>query len=272
MRRPGCQRRATFARPAGSVPSMTAPMPRLVPLACLLVLLLAPAAAQAAGRARHGRRRCSAQMRQAGAELGRATSSTSTPGRKLYSIRARDAADAGLGREALHVGDGAAAAGRRPRGSRPTALAETAPAADGVVAGRPLPARRRRPERSTSLDSNRLAQQVAARGDPPDHGPRDRRRVGVRHAPRRAVLGLPRSRSEVGGPLSALTFNRGRTGRSAPYWQNRPAELRRDVLHEAAAPPRRRRRARRPPRPHRRRRPCRSAPGARRRSPSCCGR
>ena len=33
--------------------------------------------------------------------------------------------------------------------------------------------------------------------------------------------------SEV-GPLSALTFNRGRTGRRAPYWQNRPGELRRD--------------------------------------------
>src|SRR5918998_687315 len=30
--------------------------------------------------------------------------------------------------------------------------------------------------------------------------------------------------SEV-GPLSALTFNRGRTGRRAPYWQNRPANF-----------------------------------------------
>ena len=31
--------------------------------------------------------------------------------------------------------------------------------------------------------------------------------------------------SDVGGPLSALTFNRGRTGRSAPYFQNRPANF-----------------------------------------------
>ena len=30
--------------------------------------------------------------------------------------------------------------------------------------------------------------------------------------------------SEV-GPLSALTFNRGRTGRRAPYWQSRPANF-----------------------------------------------
>jgi len=65
---------------------MTAPMPRLVPLACLLALLLAPAAAQAAGRTGTVKA-LSAQMRQAGAGSGAYVVDLQS-GRNLYSTRA----------------------------------------------------------------------------------------------------------------------------------------------------------------------------------------
>ena len=93
--------------------------------------------------------------------------------------------------------------------------------AAGVVAGRPLPPRRRRPELRRRSTRANLAQQVAEAGIRRGHGPRDRRRVGVRHAPRRAVLGVrahaptsagrsPRSRSTAAAPAAAR-----RTGRPA---------------------------------------------------------
>ena len=266
MRRPGCQRRATFARPAGSVPSMTAPMPRLVPLACLLALLLAPAAAQAAGRTGTVKA-LSAQMRQAGAGSGALRRRPPVGPQALLDPRG-DAADAGLGREALHVRDGAAAdgAGRaaRHRGAgRDGARRRRGP-------GRPLPPRQRRPE----LRRRRLEQPRPAGGpggDPPDHGPRDRGRDGVRHPPRRPVVGL---RAELGRRRPALRPD----VQPRPHRPQRavlpepPGQLRGDVLREAAAPPRRRRRARRAPRRGPPRRPCRSAPGARPRSPTCCAR
>jgi len=198
---------------------MTAPMPRLVPLACLLVLLLAPAAAQAAGRTGTVKA-LSAQMRQAGAGSGAYVVDLQS-GRKLYSIRAgtpRMPASV----EKLYT---SATALRRmgPAARLATeALAETAPAA-GVVRG-DLYLRGSGDPNFDVVDSSNLAQQVA--------------QAGIRRITGRVIgdetafdtrRGVPSSgfalSSDVGGPLSALTFNRGRTGRSAPYFQNRPANF-----------------------------------------------
>ena len=79
-----------------------------------------------------------------------------------------------------------------------------------------------------------------------DHRARDRRRVGLRLPARRRrprATG-PRTRS---GPLSALTFNRGRTGARRPYWQSPPLFAARASTRALQAPRRRdrRRRARR---------------------------
>ena len=52
-----------------------------------------------------------------------------------------------------------------------------------------------------------------------------------------------RTTNEV-GPLSALTFNRGRTGARRPYWQKSPAAVRRPRLRARAQAPRRRDRRR----------------------------
>ena len=245
---------------------MTAPMPRLVPLACLLALLLAPAAAQAAGRTGTVKALVGADA-PGGRRLRRLRRRPPVGPQALLDPRG-DAADAGLGREALHVRDRAAAdgAGRaaRHRGAgRDGARRRRRP-------GRPLPPRQRRPE----LRRRRLEQPRPAGGpggDPPDHRPRDRGRVGVRHPPRRAVVGL---RAQLGRRRPALRAD----VQPRPHRPQRallpepPGQLRGDVLREAAAPPRRRRRARRAPRPDRRRRPCRSARGARPRSPTCCAR
>jgi len=198
---------------------MTAPMPRLVPLACLLALLVAPAAAQAAGRTGTVKA-LSAQMRQAGAGSGAYVVDLQS-GRKLYSIRAgtpRMPASV----EKLYT---SATALRRmgPAARLATeALAETAPAA-GVVRG-DLYLRGSGDPNFDVVDSSNLAQQVA--------------QAGIRRITGRVIgdetafdtrRGVPSSgfalSSDVGGPLSALTFNRGRTGRSAPYFQNRPANF-----------------------------------------------
>ena len=58
-----------------------------------------------------------------------------------------------------------------------------------------------------------------------------------------------RTTNEV-GPLSALTFNRGRTGAPRPYWQKSPPRVRRPRLRARAQAPRRRDRRRRARRPH----------------------
>ena len=63
-----------------------------------------------------------------------------------------------------------------------------------------------------------------------------------------------RTTSEV-GPLSALTFNRGRSGKRRPYFQVNPARFAAREFDRGAAPPRRghRRRAARPAARRRRR-------------------
>jgi D-alanyl-D-alanine carboxypeptidase/D-alanyl-D-alanine-endopeptidase (penicillin-binding protein 4) len=103
-----------------------------------------------------------------------------------------------------------------------TVLAETAPGADGVVAG-DLYLRGGGDPTFDALDSNRLAQQIVDAGITEVTG----RVIGDESAfdTRRGVPSSAfRLTSEV-GPLSALTYNRGRTGKRAPYWQNRPANF-----------------------------------------------
>ena len=103
-----------------------------------------------------------------------------------------------------------------------TVLAETPPDAAGVVDG-DLYLQGGGDPTFDLLDSNRLAQQVADAGIVAVTG-----RVLGDETAFDARRGVPSSAfrltSEV-GPLSALTFNRGRTGRRAPYWQNRPANF-----------------------------------------------
>jgi D-alanyl-D-alanine carboxypeptidase/D-alanyl-D-alanine-endopeptidase (penicillin-binding protein 4) len=198
---------------------MTAPMPRFAALACLLVLLLTPAAARAADRVGTVKA-LAAQMRQAGAGSGAYVIDLQS-GRKLYGIRAgtpRMPASV----EKLYT---SATALRRlgPAARLSTdALAETAPAG-GVVDG-DVYLRGAGDPNFDIVDSSNLAQQVA--------------QAGIRRVTGRVIgdesafdarRGVPSSgfalSSDVGGPLSALTFNRGRTGRGAPYWQNRPANF-----------------------------------------------
>ena len=76
--------------------------------------------------------------------------------------------------------------------------------------------------------------------------------------------------SEV-GPLSALTFNRGRTGRRSPFWQGRPARFAaaafsKQLRHLGVAVRRRASTG-----AHARGRRARDRVALARRSPTCCG-
>ena len=198
---------------------MTRPMARLVLTLCLLAALVAPAAAHAAGR-QGTVSALAAQMRQAGAGSGAYVVDLQT-GRKLYSNRGgtpRMPASV----EKLYT-SAAALIRMGPTARLATeALTETAPAG-GVVKG-DLYLRGSGDPNFDVVDSSKLAQQVAQAGITEVTG----RVVGDESAfdSRRGVpsSGFALS-SDVGGPLSALTFNRGRTGRSYPYWQNRPANF-----------------------------------------------
>ena len=193
-------------------------MVRNVLLACLLALLL-PAAASAAGKTGTARV-LAAQMRHAGAGSG-ALAVDLDSGREIYSLRA-DTPRMPASVEKLYTSATTlrrlGAAGRLATG----VWGETAPDAAGVVDG-DLYLRGGGDPTFDLLDSNRLAQQVADAGIV---------RVTGRVIGDESVFdtrrGVPSSgfrlTSEV-GPLSALTFNRGRTGRRAPYWQNRPANF-----------------------------------------------
>jgi serine-type D-Ala-D-Ala carboxypeptidase/endopeptidase (penicillin-binding protein 4) len=194
------------------------PMARTAALACLL-LLLAPAVAAAAGRAGTARA-LAAQMRHAGAGSGAYVVDLDS-GRQIYALRA-DTPRMPASVEKLYTSATTlrrmGAAGRLATG----VLAETAPDAVGVVRG-DLYLRGGGDPTFDLLDSNRLAQQVADAGIVQVTG----RVIGDESAfdTRRGVPSSGfRLTSEV-GPLSALTFNRGRTGRRAPYWQNRPANF-----------------------------------------------
>jgi len=197
---------------------MTRSMLRTVAFACLLVLLL-PAAAGARSRAATART-LDAQMRLAGPSSSAYVVDLDA-GTEIYAKRA-DTPRMPASVEKLYT---SATTLRRLGASgrlETTVLAETAPDAAGVVAG-DLYLRGGGDPNFDVLDSNRLAQQVVDAGITEVTG----RVIGDETAfdTRRGVPSSAfRLTSEV-GPLSALTYNRGRTGRRAPYWQNRPANF-----------------------------------------------
>jgi D-alanyl-D-alanine carboxypeptidase/D-alanyl-D-alanine-endopeptidase (penicillin-binding protein 4) len=191
---------------------------RTAVLACVLLAALAPAAA-AAGRAATARA-LSAQMRWAGPSSGAIAVDLDT-GRTIYSLRPHtQRMPASVQKLYTSV-----AALRRlgPTGRLSTSvLAEVAPDANGVVDG-DLYLRGSGDPTFDALDSGSLAQQVADAGIVAVEG-----RVRGDESAFDSHRGVPSSgfrlTSEV-GPLSALTFNRGRSGRRAPFWQRTPARF-----------------------------------------------
>jgi serine-type D-Ala-D-Ala carboxypeptidase/endopeptidase (penicillin-binding protein 4) len=188
-------------------------------LACLLLVLTLPAAASAAGRTGTVRA-LDSQMRLAGGGSGALVVDLDA-GAELYARRA-DVPRMPASVEKLYTS--ATTLRRLGAGARlsTSVLAEVEPDAAGVVDG-DLYLKGGGDPTYDLLDSNRLAQQVADAGIVAVTG----RVIGDESAfdTRRGVPSSGfRLTSEV-GPLSALTFNRGRTGRRAPYWQNRPANF-----------------------------------------------
>ncbi len=193
-------------------------MVRIAALACLLLAVAAPAST-AAGRAGTARA-LAAQMRWAGASSG-ALAVDLDSGATIYALRA------GTRRMPASVQKlYTSVATLRRLGAAGTlstsVLAETAPDGAGVVAG-DLYLRGGGDPTFDALDAGRLAQQVADAGVVEVTG-----RVRGDESAFDDRRGVPSSgfrlTSEV-GPLSALTFNRGRTGRRAPFWQARPARF-----------------------------------------------
>jgi serine-type D-Ala-D-Ala carboxypeptidase/endopeptidase (penicillin-binding protein 4) len=211
-------RAATFAPAAGSVPSVSRAMLRTAALACLLLAALTPAAA-AAGRAGTARG-LAAQMRWAGPSSG-AMAVDLDSGRTIYS---RSAGTQRMPASVQKLYTSFAALRRLgPTGRLATSvLAEQAPDDDGVVDG-DLYLRGAGDPTFDALDSGSLAQQVADAGIVAVTG-----RVLGDESAFDGHRGVPSSgfrlTSEV-GPLSALTFNRGRSGRRSPFWQRRPARF-----------------------------------------------
>jgi D-alanyl-D-alanine carboxypeptidase/D-alanyl-D-alanine-endopeptidase (penicillin-binding protein 4) len=191
---------------------------RITALACLLAVAIAPAAA-AAGRGGTARA-LAAQMRGAGPSSG-ALAVDLDSGTTIYSLRA------GTPRMPASVQKlyTSVAALRKlgPAGQLRTSVrAEEPPDAAGVVDG-DLYLRGGGDPTFDALDSGRLAQQVADAGVVAVTG-----RVRGDESAFDDRRGVPSSAFRLTGevgPLSALTFNRGRSGRGAPYWQRRPARF-----------------------------------------------
>jgi serine-type D-Ala-D-Ala carboxypeptidase/endopeptidase (penicillin-binding protein 4) len=194
-------------------------MVRTATLACLLLALALPAAASAAGKVGTVRA-LDAQMRHAGASAGALVVDLDS-GAEIY---ARRAAVPRMPASVEKLYTSATTLRRLGAGGRlsTSVFAETEPDAEGVVDG-DLYLKGGGDPTFDLLDSNRLAQQVADAGIVEVTG----RVIGDESAfdTRRGVPSSGfRLTSDV-GPLSALTFNRGRTGRSAPFWQTRPANF-----------------------------------------------
>jgi D-alanyl-D-alanine carboxypeptidase/D-alanyl-D-alanine-endopeptidase (penicillin-binding protein 4) len=193
-------------------------MARTVALSLLLLALLAPAAAAASRSATA--RALSAQMRWAGAGSSALAVDLDT-GRTIYSLRA-DTRRMPASVQKLYTSATTlrrlGADGRLATG----VFAQTAPDAAGTVAG-DLFLRGSGDPTFDALDSKQLARQVADAGIVEVAG-----RVIGDESVFDARRGVPSSgfrlTSEV-GPLSALTFNRGRTGQRSPYWQSAPARF-----------------------------------------------
>jgi D-alanyl-D-alanine carboxypeptidase/D-alanyl-D-alanine-endopeptidase (penicillin-binding protein 4) len=194
-------------------------MVRTATLASILLALLLPAAASAAGKIGTARA-LAAQMRHAGGGSGAYVVDVDS-GTEIYGLRA-DTPRMPASVEKLYTS--ATTLRRLGAGGRlaTSVFTETEPDAAGVVDG-DLYLQGSGDPTFDLLDSNRLAQQVADAGITGVTG----RVIGDESA-FDTLRGVPSSgfrlTSDV-GPLSALTFNRGRTGRRAPYWQNRPANF-----------------------------------------------
>jgi serine-type D-Ala-D-Ala carboxypeptidase/endopeptidase (penicillin-binding protein 4) len=194
-------------------------MLRTAALACLLLAVLLPTLATAAGRTGTVRA-LDAQMRYAGAGSGAVVVDLDV-GREIY---ARRPAVPRMPASVQKLYTSATTLRRLGATGRLTTsvLAQTEPDAVGIVNG-DLYLRGGGDPTFDVLDSNRLAQQVADAGIVGVTG----RVIGDESAfdTRRGVPSSGfRLTSEV-GPLSALTFNRGRTGKRAPFWQDRPANF-----------------------------------------------
>ena len=191
---------------------------RIAALACLVLAACAPAAA-AAGRAGTARA-LAAQMRWAGGAAG-ALAIDLDSGRTIYSLRA---ATQRMPASVQKLYTSVTVLRRLgPSGRLSTdVLADAAPDAAGVVDG-DLYLRGGGDPTFDALDAGRLAQQVADAGIAEVTG-----RVRGDESAFDSRRGVPSSgfrlTGEV-GPLSALTFNRGRSGRGSPYWQRRPARF-----------------------------------------------
>ena len=192
-------------------------MTRIATLACLLLLLLVPAAGQAAGRAATARA-LGAQMAAAGPSSGALAIDLDT-GRTIYALRA-DTPRMPASVQKLYTSATAlerlGAEGRLTT----TVYAETAPDAEGIVEGDLFLRGGGDPDLDV-IDLGKLAEQVDDAGITAITG----RVIGDEFA-WDTLRGVPSSgfalTSEV-GVLSALVSDRGRTGRRAPFWQPRPA-------------------------------------------------
>ena len=194
------------------------PIARIAALACLLPVLLAPAA-PAAGPAGTARA-LGAQMRWAGPSSG-ALAVDLDSGRTIYRLRER-ARRMPASVQKLYTSVGALRTLGATAQLSTSVLAEHAPDAEGVVDG-DLYLRGGGDPTFDALDSLRLAQQVADAGIVTVRG-----RVRGDEAAFDSLRGVPSSGFALTGdvgPLSALTFNRGVSGRRYPYWQRRPARF-----------------------------------------------
>jgi len=190
-------------------------MTRIAALACLLLAVMAPAA-MAAGRAGTARA-LAAQMRALGASSG-ALAVDLDSGRTIY---ARSAGTQRMPASVEKLYTSVTALRRLGPAARlsTSVLAEEPPDAAGVVHG-DLYLRGSGDPTFGTLAAGNLAQQVADAGIVEVTG-----RVRGDESAFDGLRGVPSSgfrlTSDV-GPLSALTFNRGVSGRRAPYWQDTP--------------------------------------------------
>jgi D-alanyl-D-alanine carboxypeptidase/D-alanyl-D-alanine-endopeptidase (penicillin-binding protein 4) len=193
-------------------------MLRIAALACLSAALPAPAAT-AAGRAGTAGA-LAAQMRWAGGSSG-ALAVDLDSGRTIYSLRARTPR---MPASVEKLYTSFTALRRLGAGAQlgTTALATVAPDAAGVIEGN-LYLRGDGDPTFGTFGAARLAEQLGAAGVVEVTG-----RVRGDETAFDGRRGVPSSgfrlTSDV-GPLSALTFNRGVSGRRSPFWQRRPARF-----------------------------------------------
>jgi D-alanyl-D-alanine carboxypeptidase/D-alanyl-D-alanine-endopeptidase (penicillin-binding protein 4) len=202
-------------------------MARLVVLIALLTAALAPSAAQAAGLATT-QRALAREMARAGGASGAYVVDLGT-GQDLYSSKA-DVARMPASVEKLYTTAGALLR-HGPEGRLTTTVLSTAlPDETGAIAGNVVLRGGGDPTFNTA-SLTALAKQLTQAGLQRIDG----RVIGDESA-FDAFRGVPASgyrlTSEV-GPLSALSLNHGRTGKSAPYYQASPARFAAQAFEKA---------------------------------------